>query len=192
MIEKVEFLISGKQENIIYDRNSFFDYLNTRKTKYQGTHYDVIKWINNNVEYKSIFNDGFPSYNWDCLIFRKNYKTLVICNPDGSVRFEIPVPDKLIQREEYDNHFKLSEWKSKEIDKDYYVMKYERFDDYFEFNGKHYLSVLLGKYNENENFDAYLQMRYLDCETGEFLPFTKKIIQRIPNPHSYTENRVEL
>jgi hypothetical protein len=191
MIESIEFSVRGQEHTNIYTREEYLLYLEMKRKEYVGIH-RAQTWILDGKKIIPKFKGGTPSYNWDCVIFEKDSKTLVVCNPDGSVRFEVPIPDKLIQRGEYDNHFKLSEWKSKEIEKDYYVMKYERFDDYFQYNGKHYLSVLLGKYNENENFDAYLQMRYLDCDTGEFLPFTKKIIQRIPNPHSYTENRVEL
>ena len=38
----------------------------------------------------------------------------------------------------------------------------------------------------------FLQMRYLDCETGEFLPFTKTMSRYIENQYGYNEETINL
>ena len=194
MIEYIE-CFKPEQEFYKYTKENYLDFIKTIFPSYYYNYRSVVNWKYKEKKYNftNKIVKHIPLKEWDGIAFiMDDYKTIIICNPDTSIRFKINVPKELIQREEYDKHFEISEWKSKEIDKDYYVMEYERFDDYFEYNGKYYLSVLVGKFNENENFDAYLQMRYLDCDTGEFLPFTKKIVQRIPSPYDYYENVINI
>lgn len=73
-----------------------------------------------------------------------------------------------------------------------YKIRFSRFDDYYEFNGKYYLQILISMENTNNSFDAYTQMRYLDPEEGTFLSFTKQISRLVPNHFSYNEQVINL
>jgi len=194
MIEKIEFNVSGQSNTNIYNREEYFLYLERRKKEYLGIH-RVKNWIINDKKIEFKYKDGIPTFNWDGLAFIKDdFKTVVICNPDASVRFKIPVPEKLIQPEAYINNYELSSSGLKDVEdySSHFVMSFERFDDYFEYEGKLYISLKVSKHYKKNHFDGFSQMRYLDCETGEFLPFTKKISRYLPNQYSYNEEFVDL
>lgn len=113
---------------------------------------------------------------------------MVVCNPDASVRFTIQVPEELIQWEEYEKRF----GKNKFFRRQEYIMRYERIGDYFEFENKFYNIIVIALEHQNEPFDAYVQERYLDIDTGLFLSFTKNIVRRTPNQYAYNEETINL
>lgn len=73
-----------------------------------------------------------------------------------------------------------------------YSMNFERIDDYFEYQGKYYLKILIALTNKNNSFDSYAQMRYLNSDTGEFLPFTHEITRITPNQYAYNQETINL
>jgi hypothetical protein len=54
------------------------------------------------------------------------------------------------------------------------TMHFLSFEDYFFYEGIFYLAVHVAKYGTCNAQDCFLQSRYINPETGEFLPFTKK------------------
>jgi uncharacterized protein YydD (DUF2326 family) len=133
-----------------------------------------------------------PLKDWDGIAFIINKgKEVVICNPDGSVRLRVQVPDELPHKEEYFKRFNISDSSIKEFHKNF-ILVFSRFDDYFEYEGKTYLTILLKKYHKNHSDDSYQQFVYLDIDTGDFLPFTKELIRTIPNQYSYNTETISL
>jgi len=137
-------------------------------------------------EYVVLKDMPFPDFNGIAFIGKTDKTKLIICNPDSTEKFIISPPD-FVQTEEYekrDFHHSFFD----------YPTVFERFDDYFEYNTKKYLTVKISKY-ENDYHDLGIsQLRYLDIETREFLPFTKTIFITTTdfesrNPHITSRNQ---
>ena len=150
--------------------------------------YVVKSWVYKDNKFNARYGRNFPSYNWDCIINIIESNELIIINPDDSIKYLISVPNELIQCEEYEKYFGIN----KHFRRNEYKMMFERINDYFEYENKHYSIIIVALVHENEPFDAYIQERYLDTETGEFLPFTKSISRMTPNQYAYNIERIEL
>jgi hypothetical protein len=188
MIEKIEFLVEGHKNSKNFNKVEFLFNLKKDKYNFMYSIYAIKSWIFSGNKIVSNYGGNFPSYNWDCIINRIDSNELIIVNPDDSIRFSISVPSELIQWEDYEKHFGLK----KHFKRNEYKMVFERINDYFEFENKFYSIIIVSLVHENEPFDAYVQERYLDTDTGLFLPFTKRISRRTPNQYDYNEETVKL
>lgn len=189
MIELIEFYVEGKQRFLSYDREKYLSYLEEKKHRYIGMHYAIKQWFVDGKKMEFKYNVGIPTYNWDGLVlFTENDESIVICNVDGSIRHRVSAPEELIQWESFVEHFEIS----KHFKRQEYKIGFTGFNDYFEYQGKHYVQVKVVLSRKNEPFDAFIQMRYLDPDTGEFLPFTKEISRMTPNQYAYNETIVSL
>ena len=188
MIESIECIVSGEKETKNYIRNEFLNNLKTNRFNFMFSIYAIKSWIFNGEKTNTKYGGSFPSYNWDCITNRTKSNEIIIINPNDSLRYTISVPNELIQWEEYEKNFGIN----KHFRRNEYKMMFERINDYFEYENKHYSIIIVALVHENEPFDAYIQERYLDTETGLFLPFTKAIHRRTPNQYAYNEKRVEL
>lgn len=187
MIEKIEFSISGQNSTNVYNRKEYLSYLERSKKEYFGIH-SVKTWMNDNKMIVPKFKGGVPSYFWDCIINMIDSETLIISNPDDSIRYKVSLPKELIKWEEYEKYF----GKDKFFKRQEYNIKFSRVDAYFEFENKFYSIIIISLEHKNEPFDAYIQERYLDANTGIFLPFTKSITRRTPNQYAYNEETINI
>ncbi|MEE4247675.1 MAG: hypothetical protein V2I33_19910 [Kangiellaceae bacterium] len=193
LIEKIE-TSSPYNHTYTYTQDDYYNFINNRFPGYFYNYRPWVKWYAEGEEKK--FSDQgtkhIPLKDWDGigLILNKG-KEIVICNPDASVRLRVQVPDELPHKEEYFKRFNLSDSSIKEFHKNF-ILVFSRFDDYFEYEGKTYLTVLLDKYHKNHSDYSYQQFVYLDIDTGDFLPFTKELIRTIPNQYSYSTETVKL
>lgn len=134
------------------------------------------------------YRGGTPSYFWDYIVKIMDSNKIIILNPDASIRFTIQVPEELIQWEEYEKKF----GENKFFRRQEYNIRFSRLDGYIEFEKKFYSIIIVSLEHKNEPFDSYVQERYLDTDTGIFLPFTKRIERRTPNQYSYDQRTVAL
>lgn len=164
---------SSKYDYFLFNRD-FYENPKKNHHIFPGYFYNyqsVVTWKNNDRKHmytkELVRHMPFPDFNGIAFIGREDTTKLIICNPDGTERFIIRPPD-FIQSEEYEKRdFHASFFKFPSI--------FDCFDDYFEYNGKRYLTVKVSKYENNYHDFGISQLRYLDVETGEFLPFTKTI-----------------
>ena len=135
-----------------------------------------------------------PLKPWDGIAFiDEDFKSMSVCNADGSLRFEISVPENLIQIKTFQNHFSLTESEVRALSNTTdFKIQFERFDGYFEHNGSHYLSIKVGAFHKNNPHHAFLQTRYIDEKTGSLLPFTETIGRYVENQYSYNEETINL
>ncbi|WP_300687709.1 hypothetical protein [Chryseobacterium sp.] len=189
----MEYIETLKPGNAYFKFNVLF-YINPKQEKdiFPGYFYNyesIVIWKHDNRKYmystELVRHMPFPDFNGIAFIGRTDKTKLIICNPDSTEKFIISPPDFVhvdeYERREFYAHF----FKNPII--------FESFDDYFEYNNKKYLTVKISKY-ENEYHDLGIsQLRYLDVETGEFLPFTKTIFITTTdfesgNPHIASRN----
>lgn len=187
MIEKIEFSVEGQKHTSIYNREEYLLYLERKRKEYVGIH-RAQTWLIVDKKTTTKFKGGTPCYYWDCIVNILNSNELIVINPDDSIRYTISAPSELIQWDEYEAHFGFN----KHFRRNEYKMMFERIDDYFKYENKYYSIIIVALVHENEPFDAYIQERYLDTETGIFLPFTKEISRRTPNQYAYNIERIEL
>lgn len=147
----------GKNKNIF--PGYFYNYQSVVTWKYNGRKHRYTKEL--------VRHMPFPDFNGIAFIGREDVAKLIICNPDGTERLIIRPPD-FVQSEEYEKReFHAHFFKFPPI--------FECFDDYFEYHGKRYLTVKVSQYENDYHDFGISQLRYLNVETGEFLPFTKTI-----------------
>ena len=188
MIEKIEFNVSGQITTNTYNRAEYLLYLEKSKKENFGIH-RVKSWMNNGKKMTTEYTGGKPSYFWDSVVKIIDSNVVIILNSDASIRFTVSIPEEIIQWEDYEKCF----GKNKFFKKEDYKVKFERIDeDYYQFDNKFYSIIVVSLEHKKEPFDAYIQERYLDTETGVFLPFTKRISRRNPNQYSYEELTVNL
>ena len=196
MIEYIE-CFRPNQNFYKFSKENYYEFIDNIFPSYYYNYKSVVTWKHQGKKYNytNKLVNHIPLKNWEGIAFlMDDYRTIIVCNPDASVKFKVTVPEKLINSNAYTNHFQLSGSNLKDLE-DYsskFKMKFERFDDYFEFEGKHYLTVKVGKYAVNNEQDGFMQMRYLNCETGSFLPFTKTISRYIKNQYSYNEETIKI
>lgn len=190
----MEYIETLKPGNAYFKFNALF-YINPTQEKdiFPGYFYNyqsIVIWKHDNRKYmytsELVRHMPFPDFNGIAFIGKTDKTKLIICNPDSTEKFIISPPD-FVQTEGYekrDFHHSFFD----------YPTVFERFDDYFEYNNKKYLTVKISKY-ENDYHDLGIsQLRYLDIETGEFLPFTKTIFITTTdfesgNPHIDSRNQ---
>ena len=179
-----------EQELYSYNRNNYYNFINNIFPSYFYNYRSIVIWEfdSNEFSYSNNLMKHIPLKDWNGIAFiSEDYENIIVCNPDATVRFKIETPNELIQWENYIDHFK-----NDNLNKDQYKIRFSRFDDYYEFNGKYYLQILISMENINNSSDAYTQMRYLDPEKGTFLPFTKQISRLTPNQFDYNEQVIDL
>ncbi|WP_426275350.1 hypothetical protein ACN9MN_12520 [Chryseobacterium sp. S-02] len=170
-------------------------YENPKKNNHLFSEYfynyeSIVIWKYNKRKYmytaELVRHMPFPDFNGIAFIGKTDKTKLIICNPDSTEKFIISPPD-FVQTEEYERRdFHAHFFRHPII--------FDSFDDYFEHNNKKYLTVKISKY-ENDYHDLGIsQLRYLDVETGEFLPFTKTIFITTTdfesrNPHITSRNQ---
>ncbi|WP_299332904.1 hypothetical protein [uncultured Psychroserpens sp.] len=195
MIEFIE-CFKPNQNFYKFSKENYYEFIEGIFPGYYYNYQSVVTWKNDNKKhcFSNKLLKHIPLKNWDGIAFiLENQKELVICNSDGSIRLKVNVPSELIQIEDFQSGFNLSESETQNVfNDDEFIMSYDRFDDYFEFEGKSYISVKVKRYHSSNSQDAFLQMRYLDCKTGEFLPFTKTISKYVENQHGYNEASVNI
>lgn len=197
MITYIESFTVNYHHNYFKFDRSFYEDPKKNTLTFPGDFYryqSVIIWKYNNRKYmystELVWHMPCPDFNGIAFISREDKTKLIICNPDASERFILSPPD-FLQMEEYEKRdFSAHFFR--------FPATFERFDHYFEYNGKKYLTVKISLYENESCFFGISQLRYLDVETGDFLPFTKTIFTTTMdfesgNPHAAPmEKKIDL
>ena len=153
----------------------------------------TISWIHNDERIYPSEKDKLmmchSSANWDAVVcayrnIDSEKEEIIIYNADGSLRNRVSLPTTFVGQQEFKKHFTFSP-KDEYLDDDKYPVSFLHFSGYYEHNGKYYLKVNFSKEAKRE---AISEARYLDTDTGEFLPFTKYICYSYPNQWDMTHD----
>ena len=203
MIEKI--IIESDYYSAEYNEENMSQIIHERKLfSFYNTNYKVSWSVNDKVyslSEEKVKHHVLPK--WDGIAFIKSYKQIEVFNTDRSLRFAIPVPTNMIQIDDYINNYSnikddngalkhINMWFDNPKD---YKIAFMGFTDFYEYNGKKYLGLNIALFNKGEftrDVCGYGQVRYLNPETGEFLPFTKSISFFVPNHHGYNEFVINL
>ncbi|MGB0868732.1 MAG: hypothetical protein ACPGSD_03980 [Flavobacteriales bacterium] len=203
MIEKI--IIESDYYSAEYNEGNMSQIIHERKLfGFYNTNYKVSWSVNDKIyslSEEKVKHHVLPK--WDGIAFIKSYKQIELFNTDRSLRFAIPVPTNMIQIDDYIKYryrkLDVNSYLANNIevlfnDIEEFKCEVERFDGFFYYQGKQYLSVKILQVNDNGRNGLYgfSQMRYLNPETGEFLPFTKSISFFEPNHHGYNEFVINL
>lgn len=193
MIDKITF--SNDDFSHEYNKDTMQSFFKNKypKHRYLFNKHSSIKWISYEKEYQ-ISEPQLQHYvtpEWDGIVLIHERLSMQILNSDASQRFEIHLPENLIQLTDYQSHVDprlFNQIKSY----DSFKMEFQRFDGYHEINGKTYIGIQISKLMKNAPPYGLAQIRYLDTDSGEFLPFTKDLSYFDPNPHGYNEFKISL
>jgi hypothetical protein len=193
MIDKIK--LYDDQFSFEYDKNNmsnFFEHIYPSGWYFYNDLYNV-EWYYEKKRYflsKSKLQHH-PTFNWDGIAFITNKRTIEICNEDNSKKHEILIPDNIIQLEDYETHINSLLFNQIQF-YDNFKMEFQRFDGYHEIDNKKYLGVQVSKLMKGTSPYGLAQIRYLDTDSGEFLPFTKNLSYFKPNHHGYNEYKISL
>lgn len=188
----MEYIETLKPRNAYFKLDALFYTNPTHNDIFPGYFYNyesVVIWKYDNRKYmyttELVRHMPFPDFNGIAFIGKADKTKLIICNSDSTERFMLSPPG-FVQTEEFEKRgFHSHFFKNPII--------FESFDDYFDYNNKKYLTIKISKYENNYHDFGISQLRYLDVETGEFLPFTKTIFTTTMdlesgNPHTVPQN----
>ena len=178
-----------------YEKESMVDFFQNKypKTWYFYNHTYCVKWLSNGKEYK--FSESKLKHHvnndWNGITFIIDKKNILICNANASKRHEVEIPKDIIQLENYTNHISPELMQQIRLGENF-EMEIERFDGFYEINNKKYLGVKISKLMKRVTLYGVSQIRYLDTDTGKFLPYAKKLSYYEPNQHAYNEYKISL
>lgn len=133
----------------------------------------------------------YPTYEWDAMVYiplKKGHERqqAVIYNEDGSIKTYVAFPEEFIAKEDFLKHF--PDLKGKDyFDNSKYPVHFFHISGYFEYQKKKYINIIFGKKINGDN-ETLSESRYLDSETGTFLPFTRYICYSYPNQWDVTND----
>jgi hypothetical protein len=133
----------------------------------------------------------YPTYNWDAMLYVPLKKSTqiqqaVIYNEDGSIKTYVAFPEEFIAKEDFLKHFpglKAEDY----FNNSQYPVHFFYISGYFEYQGKQYINIIFGKKINGDN-ETLTESRYLDPDTGTFLPFTRYICYSYPNQWDVTND----
>ena len=193
MIDKINF--SNDDFSHEYNKDTMQYFFNNiyPKHRYFFNNNSSIEWTSSEKEYK--FSEPklqhYVTPDWDGIVLIHERLSMQIINADSSQRHKISLPENLIQLTDYKSHIDSTLFNQIQT-YDNFKMEFQRFDGYHEIENKKYIGVQVSKLMKGAPPYGLAQIRYLDADSGEFLPFTKNLSYFDPNPHGYNEYKISL
>ncbi len=133
----------------------------------------------------------YPTYDWDAMVYIPLKKgderqQAIIYHEDGSIKNYVAFPQEFIAKEDFLKHFPGLKAKDY-FDNSKYPVHFLHINGYFEYQDKKYIDMIFGKKINGDN-ETLSESRYLDPETGTFLPFTRYICYSYPNQWDVTND----